>query len=58
VDPVLLYLILGVLALGVIYFLFLRSSVMWGFLCIIGVIVACVLLVTRDGVDNLQLPWS
>ena len=37
-----------VFAVCAIYLLFLRNSVMWGFLCIIGILVVGVIMVAPD----------
>ena len=52
VDPVLLYIFGGALALFAIYFLFLRDSTMWGFLCILGLVVVGILYFYPDIVDR------
>jgi hypothetical protein len=52
VDPVLLYTLGGAFALFAIYFLFLRDSTMWGFICIVGVVVVVILYYYPDVVDR------
>jgi hypothetical protein len=42
-DPVLVS-VAAVFAICAIYLLFLRNSVMWGFLCILGVVVVGILM--------------
>ena len=43
-DPVLLA-AGGIFVVSAIYLLFLRNSVMWGFLCIIGVVIVGILVI-------------
>ena len=50
-DPVLIS-VAVVFAVCAIYLLFLRNSVMWGFLCIIGVVVMGILMVFPDAVTD------
>ncbi len=50
-DPVLIA-VAAVFAVCAIYLLFLRNSVMWGFLCIIGVVVVGILMVSPDLLSN------
>ena len=40
------------LAVCAIYLLFLRNSVMWGFLCILGIVALFVIQVSPDMLDN------
>lgn len=51
-DPVLLYTLAGAFALLAIYFLFLRDATMWGFVCIIGLVVLGILYFYPDIVDR------
>jgi hypothetical protein len=46
-DPVLVA-VAAVFAVCAIYLLFLRNSVMWGFICIIGVVVVGIVMVSPD----------
>ena len=46
-DPVLVA-VAAVFAVCAIYLLFLRNSVMWGFLCILGIVVVGVVMVSPD----------
>ena len=46
-DPVLLSLA-AFLAVCAIYLLFLRNAVMWGFLCILGIVGLFVIMVSPD----------
>jgi len=46
-DPVLVS-VAVVFAVCAIYLLFLRNSVMWGFLCILGILVVGVIMVAPD----------
>jgi hypothetical protein len=50
-DPVLVS-IAVVFAVCAIYLLFLRNSVMWGFLCILGIIVVGIIMVSPDFMDR------
>jgi hypothetical protein len=50
-DPVLLSLA-GFLAVCAIYLLFLRNSVMWGFLCILGIVALFIIQVSPDMLDS------
>jgi hypothetical protein len=50
-DPVLIS-VAVVFAVCAIYLLFLRNSVMWGFLCIIGVVVMGILMVFPNAVSD------
>jgi len=50
-DPVLVS-VAAVFAVCAIYLLFLRNSVMWGFLCIIGIVVVGVVMVSPDLVNR------
>jgi hypothetical protein len=50
-DPVLVS-VAVVFAVCAIYLLFLRNSVMWGFLCIIGIVVVGVIMVSPDMMSN------
>ena len=50
-DPVLVA-VAVVFAVCAIYLLFLRSSVMWGFLCIIGIVVVGIVMVFPDAVSD------
>jgi hypothetical protein len=47
IDPVLVA-VAAVFAVCAIYLLFLRNSVMWGFLCILGIVVVGVVMVSPD----------
>ena len=50
-DPVLIA--VGVVfAVCAIYLLFLRNSVMWGFLCIIGVVAVGIIMVFPDAISD------
>ena len=42
----------AVFAVCAIYLLFLRNSVMWGFLCIIGIVVVGIIMVSPDFLSN------
>ena len=46
-DPVLVA-VAAVFAVCAIYLLFLRNAVMWGFLCIIGIVAVGILMVAPD----------
>jgi hypothetical protein len=46
-DPVLVS-VAAVFAVCAIYLLFLRNSVMWGFMCILGIVVVGVMMVSPD----------
>ena len=46
-DPVLVA-VAAVFAVCAIYLLLLRNSVMWGFLCIIGIVVVAIVMVYPD----------
>ena len=50
-DPVLLSLA-AFLAVCAIYLLFLRNAVMWGFLCILGIVALFVIQVSPDLLNN------
>lgn len=50
-DPVLVS-VAAVFAVCAIYLLFLRNSVMWGFLCIIGIVVVGIIMVSPDMLSN------
>jgi hypothetical protein len=50
-DPVLIA-VAVVFAVCAIYLLFLRNSVMWGFLCIIGIVVVGIAMVFPDAVSD------
>ena len=50
-DPVLLSLA-AFLAVCAIYLLFLRNAVMWGFLCILGIVGLFVVMVSPDMLNN------
>ena len=50
-DPVLIA-VAVVFAVCAIYLLFLRNSVMWGFLCIIGIVVVGIVMVYPDAVND------
>ena len=50
-DPVLIA-VAVVFAVCAIYLLFLRNSVMWGFLCIIGIVIVGVMMVSPDMLSN------
>jgi hypothetical protein len=50
-DPVLLS-VAAVFAVCAFYLLFLRNSVMWGFLCIIGIVVVGIVMVYPDVVNQ------
>ena len=50
-DPVLLSLA-GFLAVCAIYLLFLRNSVMWGFLCVLGIVALFIIQVSPDMLNN------
>ena len=50
-DPVLLSLA-GFLAVCAIYLLFLRNAVMWGFLCILGIVGLFVVMVSPGMLNN------
>ena len=50
-DPVLLSLA-AFLAVCAIYLLFLRNAVMWGFLCILGIVALFVVQVSPDMLNN------
>ena len=52
VDPVVLYTLGGAFALFAIYFLFLRDATMWGFVCIVGVVVVAIIYLSPDWVDK------
>ena len=49
-DPVLLSLA-AFLAVCAIYLLFLRNAVMWGFLCILGIVALTVIQISPDLVN-------
>jgi hypothetical protein len=50
-EPVLVA-VAAVFAVCAIYLLFLRNSVMWGFLCILGIVVVGVVMVSPDIVNR------
>jgi hypothetical protein len=50
-DPVLVA-IAAVFAVCAIYLLFLRNSVMWGFMCLIGIVVVGILTVYPEAVNR------
>ena len=50
-DPVLLSLA-AFLAVCAIYLLFLRNAVMWGFLCILGIVALTVIQISPDLVNR------
>ena len=50
-DPVLIA-VAVVFAVCAIYLLFLRNSVMWGFLCIIGIVVVGIAMVFPDAISD------
>jgi hypothetical protein len=50
-DPVLIA-VAVVFAVCAIYLLFLRNSVMWGFLCILGIVVVGIAMVFPDAVSD------
>jgi hypothetical protein len=50
-DPVLLSLA-AFLAVCAIYLLFLRNAVMWGFLCLLGIVALFVVMVSPDLLNN------
>ena len=50
-DPVLLSLA-AFLAVCAIYLLFLRNAVMWGFLCILGIVALFIIQVSPDMLNN------
>ncbi len=50
-DPVLIS-VAVVFAVCAIYLLFLRNSVMWGFLCIIGIVVVGIAMVFPDAISD------
>ena len=50
-DPVLVA-VAAVFAVCAIYLLFLRNSVMWGFLCIVGIVVVGIIMVSPDLLSN------
>ena len=50
-DPVLIA-VAVVFAVCAIYLLFLRNAVMWGFLCILGIVALFVVMVSPDMLNN------
>ena len=50
-DPVLLSLA-AFLAVCAIYLLLLRNSVMWGFLCVLGIVALFIIQVSPDMLNN------
>jgi hypothetical protein len=50
-DPVLVS-VAVVFAVCAIYLLFLRNAIMWGFLCIIGIVVVGIVMVYPDVVNR------
>ena len=50
-EPVLIA-VAVVFAVCAIYLLFLRNSVMWGFLCILGIVVVGIAMVFPDAVSD------
>ena len=50
-DPVLVS-VAVVFAVCAIYFLFLRNAVMWGFLCLVGIVAVGVMMVYPDVVNR------